>query len=553
MPTRISAMNKAPIRVLLVEDNPLHAHLLQAFLGQIEEQSFPVRRASDLNEGLEMVREEHFDVVLLDLVLPESRGLATFFRWRAKAPSLPVVVLTGLEDLDLATQAVESGAQDYLLKNQINAALLSRSLRYAVDRARARRREWDSPLYRLISQQLMKAATTVALEELVHQRLLYPARAQIFACPLERTGEMIFSYWGQHRGWPGPLISGLRIHPSVSLGEIAALSLRGSLRGALFGLAYQGGMGGISVAPQEIREEELRGLLKGYISQISADIRPEQTLFIAEQGVDQEAFGWAAEAFEACGYEPGALLFGGPPSGEPGRGIENAREKGLILLLELLAEKIGLSLRGASVIIQGGAQSLELAEFLRGAGAKVVGVGSAMGALVDEEGLDLEAMKSYRAVHGHLRGCPAGRPLEGAKLYGMRSDIFIAALPDQQIQAEQAQEMNQRIIVESSGGIISTAADEVFLERGVYVLPDLLADSGAEIGAYVKWEARQGREERRPEELEEQFVALMTKAFERTWQGAQSFGGELRTGALWQALQELYEALSRESCGGDKA
>lgn len=543
-------MKRAPIRVLLVEDNPLHAHLLQAFLGQIVEQSFPVRRARSLNEAFKMVREESFDVVLLDLVLPESRGLGTFFRWRAQAPSVPVVVLTGLEDLELATQAVESGAEDYLLKNQINAALLSRSLRYAVDRSRVRRREWDSPLYRAATQRLLKAAETEELEGLIRQRLLYPVRAQLFSRPLLRTGDVIFSYWVEHLAGDGPRVGGLRVAPSVSLGEMAALSLFKSLQGALFELPFRGAMGGICGSAQELEREELRGVVEGFVAEIGAVIERERTVLVPDDGVDQEVRGWMQEALWSD--REGASL-GSVPVGVLEVGVARWGEfSGGFLVggAALLAQEMGLSLSGARIAIQAGVQSLELAEIFAGVGAKVVAVGSAMGALVDEEGLDLGEMRRYLEEHGNLRQCPVGRPLEGARMLEVECELFVAALSDQQIRAEQAQRARCKILVEGVSGALSMAADEVFRERAIFVLPALFVSGGAEIGSFLQWSAaRRGHKVGR-RELKEQVLASQKSAFERVWRRADSSEVDLRTAALKEALEELQEELLEVSVGG---
>ncbi|MFU8805454.1 MAG: response regulator, partial [Bradymonadaceae bacterium] len=130
------------IRVLLIEDNPLHAQMIRGMLEDIAHPFFPVERVDTLAAGLSRAGKGGIDVIMLDLVLPDSQGLDTFFRLKSEVPEIPVVVMTSLDDMTLATRAVENGAQDYLLKNQVNSALLSRSLRYAVERARAHSGEW---------------------------------------------------------------------------------------------------------------------------------------------------------------------------------------------------------------------------------------------------------------------------------------------------------------------------------------------------------------------------------------------------------------------------
>ena len=129
-------MTIASINVLLIEDNPAEAHLIQRYLAAFDSPHFEVRVAERLSEGLEKLAEGQSDVVLLDLTLPDSSGAVTFENLQVAFPALPVVVLTGLEHEELGQALVHAGAQDYLVKNQVSAPLLSRSLRYAIERKR---------------------------------------------------------------------------------------------------------------------------------------------------------------------------------------------------------------------------------------------------------------------------------------------------------------------------------------------------------------------------------------------------------------------------------
>lgn len=129
-------MSSTPIRVLLVEDNHEHAQFVREMLSYVDDGTFTVERAEQLETGLGRVAEGDIDVVLLDLCLPDSQGLDTFVRSHARAEGVPIVVLTGLDDRDLAVQAVQLGAQDYLVKEKVDPALLGRSIRYAIERKR---------------------------------------------------------------------------------------------------------------------------------------------------------------------------------------------------------------------------------------------------------------------------------------------------------------------------------------------------------------------------------------------------------------------------------
>src|SRR5262249_1532890 len=150
---------------LLIEDNPVQAKLIANLLAGSTSPVFDLQIAGQLGEGLERIdaaesgngSHGHVDIVLLDLVLPDSEDLDTFARVHAHAPNLPVVILTGLDDVSIAARAVELGAQDYLLKAKMDQAGLRRSIRYAIERMRAGSSEFDSPMFRLAQQQFLKA------------------------------------------------------------------------------------------------------------------------------------------------------------------------------------------------------------------------------------------------------------------------------------------------------------------------------------------------------------------------------------------------------------
>ena len=193
------------------------------------------------------------ELVLLDLTLPDSQDLETFIRVRAHVPHLPVVIVTGSDDIKLAARAVEAGAQDYLVKTQLNASILARSLRYALERTRVRDAEWDSPMFRLAQRQFLKAAQLMGLDDNIRQRLLFPQRTLVTAFPFRRDKymevETVFGYRVQHLLTMGPTKGGIRYHQDVSLGEVSALAMWMTWKCALMHLPFGGAKGGVRIDP----------------------------------------------------------------------------------------------------------------------------------------------------------------------------------------------------------------------------------------------------------------------------------------------------------------
>jgi glutamate dehydrogenase (NAD(P)+) len=257
-------MSDDRIRVLLVEDNPVQARLIRSLLDRSTAPLFHVVSVDTLAEGIRRLDDTGADVVLLDLILPDSEELETFSRIHAHAGETPIVILTGLDDMKLAGQAVEGGAQDYLVKDRIDGQALVRSLRYAIGRARARSAEWHSPMLRLAQQQFLKAAQLMGMDDNLRQRLLFPDRTLLVSFPFRRDDrdqvETVFGYRVQHLLTMGPTKGGIRYHPDVNLGEVSALAMWMTWKCSLMHLPFGGAKGGVRVDPTILSRTELQRL-----------------------------------------------------------------------------------------------------------------------------------------------------------------------------------------------------------------------------------------------------------------------------------------------------
>ena len=251
------------VEVLMIEDNPVHVQAIRHFM-ESSRLKTRLRVAGSLREGLDLIGRVPFDVVLLDLVLPDSADLDTLHSVRAAAPDMPVIILTGLDDVSLAATAVESGAQDYIVKTQLNTTLLSRSIHYAIERVRARTGEWDSAMFKLAQQQFLKAAQIMGLDENIRERLLFPQRTHVVTLPFRRDEyhlvENVFGYRVQHLLTMGPTKGGIRYHEDVNLGEVSALAMWMTWKCALINLPFGGAKGGVRIDPTDLSRRELQRL-----------------------------------------------------------------------------------------------------------------------------------------------------------------------------------------------------------------------------------------------------------------------------------------------------
>ena len=541
-------MPETNIRVLLVEDNPLHARMLKGFLGSIKTPGFPVEWVDSLDAGLRAASKQDFDVALLDLVLPDSQGLDTFLRWKAHAPQVPVVVLTGLDDMGLATRAVENGAQDYLLKNQVNAALLSRSLRYAVERVWARSEEWDSPMFRLAHQQFLKAAQVMNLDDNIRQRLLFPQRTQVLSLPFRRDGydqvETVFGYRVQHVLTMGPTKGGVRYHPSVSLGEVAALAMWMTWKCALMGLPYGGAKGGVRVDPRGLSRQELQRLTRRYTSEIIHIIGPDKDIPAPDLGTNAQVMGWMMDTYsEQVGHTVPEVVTGKPVVLGGSVGREEATGQGVVFLIEESAKHLGIDLTKSTAVIQGfGNVASHAAIFLDRLGVKVLGVSDVSTGIYNSNGLDIDGLLDYVKANGVLKGYPEGEEISNADLLELPCDILVPAAIENQITAENAERIDCKILAEGANGPTTTEADEILNERGIFVVPDILANAGGVTVSYFEWVQGTQNYMWTLEEINSRLRKIITRAFHSALERAERDNLDLRTASLIEGIERVTEA-----------
>ena len=541
-------MSEADIRVLLIEDNPLHARMLRGFLDEIHAPSFPVKHVDNLAAGLDLASREKFDVVLLDLVLPDSKGLDTFVRWRTHAPHVPVVVLTGLDDMGLATRAVESGAQDYLLKSQINAALLSRSLRYAVERVRARSEEWDSPMFRNAHQQFLKAAQVVDLDDNIRQRLLFPQRTQVLSLPFRRDGydqvETVFGYRVQHVLTMGPTKGGVRFHHSVSLGEVAALAMWMTWKCALMGLPYGGAKGGVRVDPTGLSRREKQRLTRRYTSEIIHVIGPDKDIPAPDLGTGAQEMAWMMDTYsEQVGHTVPEVVTGKPVVLGGSVGRETATGKGVVLMVQEAADHLDLDLDGATAVIQGfGNVGSAAAEFLDQLGTKILAVSDVSGGLYNDNGLPIADLLEHARSGGLVQDYPEGDNISNAELLELECDVLVPAAIENQITAENADRINCKIVAEGANGPTTTEADEILNDRGIFIVPDILANAGGVTVSYFEWVQGTQNYMWTLEEINSRLKRIMTRAFHQVLQRSIDQDLDMRTASLVQGIERVTDA-----------
>ena len=444
------------LRLLMIEDNPIHVALIRELLSDCRSPAFEIEAADRLEAGLDRLTRGGIDLVLLDLMLPDSAGLGTFFQLKSRVPGVPVVVVSGLDDVKLAAKAVEAGAQDYLIKAQINSVALQRSLHYALERSWARDAEWDSPTFRLAQRQFLKAAQLMGLDDNIRQRLLFPQRTEVVTFPFRRDDytdvETVFGYRVQHVLTMGPTKGGIRYHQDVCLGEVSALAMWMTWKCALMQLPFGGAKGGVRIDPTHLTGHELQRLTRRYASEIINTIGPDKDIPAPDLGTNERVMAWIMDTYsQQVGYAVPSVVTGKPIVLGGVRGRTEATGRGLVYLIGQAAEHLGLNLAQSTAVIQGfGNVGYHTARFLAELGVKIVGVGDATATLFNPRGMSVESLEAHVREHRFLRGYSQAERIEEAELWELDCDVLVPAAIQQQITAENAPRLKCKLLAEGA-------------------------------------------------------------------------------------------------------
>ena len=540
-------MAENTVEVLMIEDNPVHVQLIRHFMDSSRLKT-RLHVAGTLREGLDLIGKASFDVVLLDLVLPDSSDLDTLHGVRAAAPDLPVIILTGLDDVSLAATAVESGAQDYIVKTQANTTMLSRSIHYAIERVRARMGEWDSTMFKLAQQQFLKAAQIMGLDENIRERLLFPQRTHIVTLPFRRDEyhlvENVFGYRVQHLLSMGPTKGGIRYHEDVNLGEVSALAMWMTWKCALINLPFGGAKGGVRIDPTGLSRRELQRLTRRFTSEIIDIIGPDKDIPAPDMGTDEQVMAWIMDTYsQQAGYTVPGVVTGKPVVLGGSLGRREATGRGLVYLIEAAAEHMGMSLDGATAVIQGfGNVGSNTARFLAEDGVKVVAVSDVTTGIYNPKGLALADVFKYCEENRFLAGYPEADEVTNEELLELPCDMLAPAALQNQVTGDNADRLKCRLLAEGANGPTTLEADEILTERGVFILPDVLGNAGGVTVSYFEWVQDTQNYMWTLEEINSRLHNILIDAFGRTVHRASEDKIDMRTSALIEGISRVTRA-----------
>lgn len=341
-------------------------------------------------------------------------------------------------------------------------------------------------------QQLEEAAEHLGYGPGTTRMLGQARRELIVSVPLRRdddTLEVFTGYRVQHNLSRGPAKGGLRYHPSVSLDEVRALAMWMTWKCALLDVPYGGSKGGIAIDPRAYSTSELERLTRRYTSEISPLIGPERDIPAPDIGTDEQTMAWIMDTYSVnVGHTVPGVATGKPLSLGGSLGRAGATSRGVVHIALEALKSFGMPATGSRAAVQGyGKVGSGAVRYLHEAGVKVVAVSDQYGAIYNEDGIDVNSLEEHVARAGSVVGSPGTSPMSGADLLLLPVDVLVPAAVEGVLTEANAADVTAKIIVEGANGPTSPAADEVLAERGVLVVPDILANAGGVLVSYFEW------------------------------------------------------------------
>jgi glutamate dehydrogenase (NAD(P)+) len=408
-------------------------------------------------------------------------------------------------------------------------------------------REWGSELYRIATHQFEHAAALLELDPEFCTRLSEPRRSLTVNFPVRLDDGSVVGLTGyrvQHTLTMGPTKGGFRYGPDVSMGECAALAMWMTWKCALLGLPYGGAKGGVRCTPSELSIGERERVTRRYAAELIPVIGPTKDIPAPDMATGEREMAWFMDTYsQMMGHSVFEIVTGKPVVLGGSSGRQAATGLGVVYVLEAVCERIGLHLREARVAIQGfGNVGSVAARELHAIGARVTAVSDRSAGLVNHDGLDIAAVERWVAEHGVLAGYPDADEVGPADVLEVPCEVLIPAAIERQITEDNAPRLQCQLVVEAANGPTTPEAEAILRDRGILIVPDVLANAGGVTVSYFEWVMDHQRYTWDDMDVQERLRRQLRAAFGRVTEAADRLGADWRMAALSVAIERVAEA-----------
>ena len=413
-------------------------------------------------------------------------------------------------------------------------------------------KEYD--FYRVVQDYLERAAKVAKVEPYVQTILSQPKNELIVNFPVRMdSGEvrLFKGYRVQHNNLLGPFKGGIRYHPMVSLDDVKALAAMMTWKSALMRLPFGGGKGGIKFDPHSVSRAELQRVTRRFTHALGENIGPEYDIPAPDVGTNGQIMAWMMDTYSnMVGAEHKQSVKGvvtGKPVASGGTlGRAKATGQGLVFCILEWAKERGFVLEGSTMTVQGfGNVGSNAAVILSKLGVSTIAVGDHTGYLANPEGFNAHKLQDHVEAHGSIAGYPGGKPITREEFFATKADIFAPCALENQIGEAEARVLDVKLVAEGANGPCNPAGERVLLDKGIDVLPDVLANSGGVTVSYYEWVQNKRSESWSEEEVDARLEVGMKRAYREVSDFARQRKCEMRVAAYAIALQRI-EAVYKE-------
>ena len=398
--------------------------------------------------------------------------------------------------------------------------------------------------WEVAQRQFDLAAERLNLDPGLRRVLREPRRALTVTFPVhmdDGTVQVITGYRVQHNLGRGPAKGGIRYHQDVSLDEVKALAMWMTWKCAVVGIPYGGGKGGVIVDPKKLSLKELEALTRRFTTEISVLIGPERDIPAPDVNTTPQIMAWMMDTYSMhAGYTVPGVVTGKPISLGGSEGRNEATARGCVYTIVDAARHLGMDLTRTTTVVQGFGNAGSIAASLMvDEGSTVIGVSDTGGAIHKQSGLDVDRVLAWKKEHGTVVGFPGARTITNGELLELPCDILIPAAYENQITDRNADRVKARIVAEAANGPTTPEADLILREKGVFMIPDILANAGGVTVSYFEWVQDLNRDHWSEAVVNAKLKEIMDRSFGEVLAMAEREAVDMRTAAYLVAVKRV--------------
>jgi len=408
--------------------------------------------------------------------------------------------------------------------------------------------EWRSATSEMAVQQFDIAADRLVIDPNVAGRLRRADRAMIVSVPTRMDDGHIHVFTGyrvQHNDVLGPFKGGIRYHPAVNLGEVSALAMWMTWKCSLVGLPLGGAKGGIACDPAKLSRNEVQSMTRRFTAEILNIIGPDVDVPAPDMGTNEQVMAWIMDTYsQHKGHAVPEIVTGKPVAIGGTLGRREATGRGVVYMIIEAAKHLGIDLSKCTAAVQGfGNVGSVAVKELANLGVRIVGVSDRTGGFVDLKGLPVDKLLEVADKNHSLEGCPYGDKISNEELLELKCDVLVPAALEMQITRVNAGRLQCRILAEGANGPTTPEADAILRDKGVFVIPDILANAGGVVVSYFEWVQDLQNFFWSEEEVNKKLRDILVKAFHEVLNMSQKHAVDMRLAALMIGIDRVARAM----------